>query len=1490
MSGKMPLYLVEFQEQDRSGSNIAQAKQSAEYGDLLTLFLQNVCENYHTIQALKHRYGTQDHGDGLLKIRINRAHRLWCFVRTTASGHQLLLPYTFVDNHRLKRFPIIDPNSDARTTALADVNAKLDAIHLNEEQFFQALLPPPARATADTTVTYGGDFCMLTPQQYDVLQKKNGTVLIAPAGAGKTMIVVKWLKEKLSAKGDKTFRYVAPTERLCAQVISGLRDNAVDMTRIEVVSFAKFESRLSLALNEVQPQSQPVDQDYFEQWFGGICAALNHSGTPKKNAASKNKKVAQDLGAVPALNVRNLDSYALFTEFTQVIIHGDGTLAEGYLSKEMYIGLGVDESYFEKEIRGQIYDLFLEFLKTIPGNYHEPNLLAHTRSQKIKQSMTPELAAMLVDGFVGDEIQLRSPAEIRLLLLLTKSPQEGNWFLCGDVHQGANQLKRRFMQPLRKILNEFRIDPDAVSCVLDTNYRSSFLVSRFAHSLLQIEHLLWGSQDKMTAYGLKNGVQNDRGALSVKPCTKELCLGIKTDPTSVVLIPKNIDITVARAKFGPNVFYVSGTEGSEWENVYMYGFTAMYAEEYSELSTLLLSRALPNPEDDIHYARKKGEKTPPMRLRNALLVLYTGDTRAKNSVVFVEDVIAPNGFLQLCVDNVVRSTGAQETSAIRVEPPEEIQLPTKESWLEVVEEYCLKNTEESISAAALIVCGDQLWPAESERTHLKNVLTTLCQITPQKEAVEILTTLTRLLNTRIDAQRRIDWIKFLGKTFHVDKLKLAGVEAALKAQINELFEQIQQALIADEAVSITQACAPLKSFIAAMTTKKTNIPAAIASAPKVTSAPSSVQVRGAEDTTNFDGLVRDLCGVISGDKKLLVLSLKITHALEKKENISAFIASFSKIMDYEQHKNTNGFYLLVFLLNKTMEDSLSSKKVIQNNKGAISNIINIFLKIRNQADSVICSRVVVNLTNPVIDSSSLLRASQGTDALCDLLDMGCRIITAYSEKSDCDFLKDSFNELLILFFQFIEGIEGPVAFIENSISKSGHIGWLKMLKELLYTARNSDEYFSSKIINIIFLLISKSTDPFAFCEKLSANSFYDPRISVKDNASFFDFLVQCEFKEIPKEDLIDSKLVTHVLIALNNDERVLSWWYAHENRPQLVIYQKLLFNCIGQNFDESMRQIDLCSATNGSAQLFMLTNLFLSNMLYKKTRVLSDITIKLMHSLDSSIVERLFFNAEHNFFLHGLSNILACVKEERFEEFNIYINFIFELYKKISVKSLFIESLCQKAKGLPYEDSAGLMLLSEALLIAIQKNLAQESLERLILLFQEIMKEANDPAVSDAFIKSFCLGDCFIIWSDVVKSDLSKTLLVFPLFLTFLNMCKVARASSPDFFPKQTQWHSSFIRAEFSQLYCKVFFSKVAMQKDNVPFSNALKACFFTNSTSYGFLHEHLEETFITCGITPVASWVTQGLISLVDLLSDSDPVKIKFDALTTQSTTLDQK
>jgi tetratricopeptide (TPR) repeat protein len=691
-------------------------------------------------------YEVYTQSNRIIGIRINDAFRLVVDIRIINKT-----PVCFI-------LPSIE-NHDYLKSVVERDDARLNLLNLIDERITQ--LPEEMQNIGTPLVPnfyYRGCPIILTAPQKNVSEHICGVVVIGAAGTGKTLTgAARFIN---SLQHGLHGMYISPSPILKEEMQRLISENSNLPSPPLFVTEEELLSNLE-QLFTVPPRNS-VDYSYFLNWFN------EQQATAKKSGPNKGSSIC-------SINV----PYDLYVEFTQVLLQPGEDLAFSHLSLSTYQKLAPNKSYLPKVSRELVYQWFQRFMQGIPPDYVIPNVRAFELYQKTQDAKKMEALKQrlpIISTLFVDEFQKMESWILHLLFALLDEPKAGQWTMTGDLHQNTERLRKKPMEGVEQLLQQHGIHPESVYCILETVHRCPQKVCTLANTFLRIEKQLWGFDERAAAYGLTVDSNSALGSLSItKPGDRvsyqntEISFAnfVKTQPNILVLIPNEMDITVAKNLFGPHVMHVSGSEGIDAEQVVVYGFSKQGG--LAEVARKLGGQ-LPEANSPLSYGRKSTSTS--QSAHNCIKAIYTAVTRATKSVIFCDD--EPAIFLSEIVNHTESDYLSAPTSQEGVTAEPEFSKHTL-TWYDLINRYCETKTPEALAAAEGILLGDQICNNTEERL----IMSSVCQFftTILKSKAESLQRTAGIARKLENHEHRTKWLNLIKNSLDDQAIFLSMLEA-----------------------------------------------------------------------------------------------------------------------------------------------------------------------------------------------------------------------------------------------------------------------------------------------------------------------------------------------------------------------------------------------------------------------------------------------------------------------------------------------------------------------------------------------------------------------------------------------------------------------------------------------------------------------------------------------------------------------------------------
>jgi len=283
-------------------------------------------------------------GDNLYRARLDRSNRL-LFALYRHNGERCALLLEYISQHAYEKSRFL-----ARGVAIDEDRIPEAAPEAADEAPELPYLNPslPRFHLLDKVLSFDED-------QELVYRQPPPLVIIGSAGSGKTALTLEKMK-----------------------------DGVGDILYVTRSAFLVQNARDLYYANGWQSDDQTVDFLSFREYLESIHVPEGKEITPRAFAG---------WAARQRLPKALKDSHQLFEEFQGAITGTDPEQA--YLSREDYLALGVRQSIFAPEDRGDVYDLFEKYLRFLDEQgWFDPNLISHAWLQRVEEN----------DGLLPDNI------------------------------------------------------------------------------------------------------------------------------------------------------------------------------------------------------------------------------------------------------------------------------------------------------------------------------------------------------------------------------------------------------------------------------------------------------------------------------------------------------------------------------------------------------------------------------------------------------------------------------------------------------------------------------------------------------------------------------------------------------------------------------------------------------------------------------------------------------------------------------------------------------------------------------------------------------------------------------------------------------------------------------------------------------------------------------------------------------------------------------
>ena len=380
---------------------------------------------------------------------------------------------------------------------------------------------------------------------------------------------------------------------------------------------------------------------------------------------------------------KDIDGHQAFEEIRGVIAAG----ANGILSREDYLALGVRQSIFAQEQRDKLYDLFEKYREWLSeAKLYDLNLVAQEWQA---------FAAARYDFVVVDEVQDLTTPQLSLVLKTLKKP--GNFLLCGD----SNQIVHPNFFSWGQVKSLFWHDPQLAERqelrVLSANFRNGLEATRTANQLLKIKQQRFGSIDRESNF-LVQAVGGEKGQVALMAdkdaVLRELDQKVRLSTQFAVLVMRDEDKAEARKHFAtPLLFSIHEAKGLEYENIILYRFISDHRTEFNQIVEGVDRASLGT--DTLDYRRAKDKNDKSLEVYKFFVnALYVALTRAiKNLYIIESDTGHPLfALLDLAVAGQVKVDAQQSSQEDWQREARKLELQGKQEQAEAIRRNILKQT------------------------------------------------------------------------------------------------------------------------------------------------------------------------------------------------------------------------------------------------------------------------------------------------------------------------------------------------------------------------------------------------------------------------------------------------------------------------------------------------------------------------------------------------------------------------------------------------------------------------------------------------------------------------------------------------------------------------------------------------------------------------------------------------------------------------------
>jgi len=377
-----------------------------------------------------------------------------------------------------------------------------------------------------------------------------------------------------------------------------------------------------------------------------------------------------------------LDAHALFEEFRGVI----SSRADGVLTRQAYLDLGVRQSLLASEQRSVVFDLFEKYRVWLgSAGYFDLNLVAHDWLPK---------ARPVYDFIVVDEVQDLTTVQLALVLKTLAKP--GQFLLCGDANQIVHPNFFSWSAVKTLFWQDEALGRAQNISVLRANFRNGQAVTELANRLLKIKHARFGSIDRETNF-LVQSCSSQTGSVQLiadKDSTRrEFNAKTRASTQFAVLVLRDEDKAAARLQFQtPLVFSVHEAKGLEYANVILVGMVSGQRQAFAEIASGVLPQDLTG--DDLSYSRGRDKTDHSLELYKFYVnALYVAITRVVENLYLLESDTTHPLLQLLTLKTAEAATLAQAQTSSQQEWAQEarrLELQGKQEQADAIRQNVLK--------------------------------------------------------------------------------------------------------------------------------------------------------------------------------------------------------------------------------------------------------------------------------------------------------------------------------------------------------------------------------------------------------------------------------------------------------------------------------------------------------------------------------------------------------------------------------------------------------------------------------------------------------------------------------------------------------------------------------------------------------------------------------------------------------------------------------
>ncbi|HDR05810.1 MAG TPA: hypothetical protein ENN84_11285 [Candidatus Marinimicrobia bacterium] len=427
------------------------------------------------------------------------------------------------------------------------------------------------------------------PEQEDIYLHRLPSIVIGPAGSGKTAVILEKMK---TMHGRILYVTLSPYLAENSRNIYYSHQYENEKQEINFLSFREFIETIRV------PVGEEVSFQKFSFWYGRI---------PKVQ--------------------RPAEAHRLYEEFRGVIT--GSTIDKAFLSRKDYLSLGVKQSIFLENERSAIYDFFEKYRNFLYENkLYDPNMLAFD----YQALATPEY-----DYVVVDEVQ--DITNIQLFLILKTLIRRENFILCGDSNQIVHPNFFSWSQLKTMFYAEKQLEGHKITRILQSNFRNTQRITQLANDIIRIKHARFGAIDRESSYLMKSlsAFAGQIHLLKDNPrLKKEINDNTRNSTEYAVLVMRDEDKLLARQHFEtPLLFSILEAKGLEYKNVILLNFISGEKENFQNIIDGVDENEL---NGTLVYKRAGDKRDKSLDIYKFFInSLYVGITRAVENLFILEN-------------------------------------------------------------------------------------------------------------------------------------------------------------------------------------------------------------------------------------------------------------------------------------------------------------------------------------------------------------------------------------------------------------------------------------------------------------------------------------------------------------------------------------------------------------------------------------------------------------------------------------------------------------------------------------------------------------------------------------------------------------------------------------------------------------------------------------------------------------------------------------